>query len=984
MRPLHLRLSGLHSYREEVEVDFTTLGQFGLFGIFGAIGSGKSTLLDGITLALYGVIDRVHGRSRRGIVNHHVSRVEVRFRFAVGDVYEVQRSYKRDPSGIAKRLASRICQVDDSGSLAVIADKEREVNDTIQNLIGLTADDFMRAVVLPQGRFMEFLHLKGSDRRAMLQRIFRLSAYGEGLRSQLQAERTRCNVAVETHRGELRGLGDASPAAVATARRNRAAAEAELAKRQASFAELEHRFSAALTGRERRSALLKAETNLAQHRRGLSEIGALTERIRRANTARVIAKPAEAWASARDEAGTAAAATVVAASKHATATAHRVSTESAAQAARSAMKQDWPALQERVKRLDRAALLAAQLASVESDAARAAVEVTERNNRSDDLERQNSQLVQALATLTTRRKDLSAEFASCQVGSDARERLLAASRAHDNLVRLQAEVAALRARIASHETLSGLQVSPGEDLVSACERAIRASASGFLAAQLARGSTCLVCGSTEHPDPAAPKPGDTPRELVDQLAAAHRAERLGGDLNRAHEAELAAWDSFDRDRGELTLFDIPNHLRALADKDRRAAELYPALETVQCEISTAQQGRDSVAANLASARQALAKATERARSLADQRTDLLGQLRGLGDDTDVAVIEQTRAGAAEAINQLQRLEEQTAANATEAAATATATATRASAAEARALATTEAERAARATLRSVLSSAEVSPDADIAEITRHALSETEIAHLQQIQTAWHETLAVREAAVNSARSALPAEVLADSEWVELTAAHRAEREALDGARAEATAATLIEADLATKAVRHAELIDLCVGLDLRLGRLDTLSRVLRGNRFVEFIANDYLAELADEANRHLAKLTSDRYTLVLDDDGSFLVRDEDGGGALRPVTSLSGGETFVASLALALALSTQVQARSAQPLELFFLDEGFGTLDGEALDRVMTAIESLQSDARTIGVISHVPAVRERVPRYVMVSSGGRDGSGSKLRLHDN
>ena len=77
MRPLKLRLSGLHSYREEVTIDFTALGQFGLFGIFGDIGSGKSTILDGITLALYGVIDRVHGRSRRGIVNHHVDRIDV-------------------------------------------------------------------------------------------------------------------------------------------------------------------------------------------------------------------------------------------------------------------------------------------------------------------------------------------------------------------------------------------------------------------------------------------------------------------------------------------------------------------------------------------------------------------------------------------------------------------------------------------------------------------------------------------------------------------------------------------------------------------------------------------------------------------------------------------------------------------------------------------------------------------------------------------
>ena len=106
---------------------------------------------------------------------------------------------------------------------------------------------------------------------------------------------------------------------------------------------------------------------------------------------------------------------------------------------------------------------------------------------------------------------------------------------------------------------------------------------------------------------------------------------------------------------------------------------------------------------------------------------------------------------------------------------------------------------------------------------------------------------------------------------------------------------------------------------------------------------------------------------------------------MRPVHTLSGGETFMASLALALALSTQVQARSQHPLEFFFLDEGFGSLDAEALDRVMGAIESLRDDARTIGLISHVPAVRERVPRYLEVSGPGRDGTtGSSLTVRDN
>jgi len=934
MRPLQLRLAGLHSYKEEVCVDFTTLGQFGLFGIFGDIGSGKSTLLDGITLALYGVIDRVHGRSRRGIVNHHVDRIDVKFRFAVGDVYEVQRAYKRDPSGIAKRVASRICRVDENGALAVIADKEREVNDTVQHLLGLTSDDFMRAVVLPQGRFMEFLHLKGSERRAMLQRIFRLSAYGEGLRSKLRDERERCTLQLETHRGELRGMGDASPAAVTVATRARRAANAKLAERTAAFEDVQERHAAARSGRERQAAMVAAESQLAQHLSGKSDVETLSARIGRAETVALLAVPIDSWIAASIESTSAKTADQVAAQAHEIATIGRTVALAAAEAAQTRLREDGPELRERLKRLDRATLLAGQLATVERDAAETDISVAAAFTRSEGLEVRNAQLIDEMNGYTSRRRGLAVEFSQCQVTSEAREQILAAANAHSELTRLTGVAQSVRAEIDS------LDRRPDEDRV------------------------CPTCGS--------------------ELSLEARREHLKAELNRARELELDAWDQFDRDRGDLTFFDIPNHLRALAEKDRRAAQIYPALETLQTQISGTQERREAVASELAGVSQSLARASERARSLAEQRSELLTRLRELGEDGDVSAIDRRRRATTAALQTLQTSADQAGAVVSSATATATATGANAAAASARVLAANDARRASRTTLDAVLKSAKLAANADIDLLRSQAVDPSDLEAMRLRVRQWHDALGVRKATLRACRGVLPDTVLDDDAWQDLVKAHSKSQQDLEAVRVEATAAALVETELTAKATRYAELVELASHLELRQGRLSTLSRVLRGNRFVEFIANDYLAELADEANRHLGKLTADRYTLVLDDEGGFLVRDEEGGGAIRPVTSLSGGETFVASLALALALSTQVQARSAQPLELFFLDEGFGTLDGEALDRVMTAIESLQSDVRTIGVISHVPAVRERVPRYVMVSRPGRDGTGSKLQLLDN
>ncbi|MBW7455212.1 hypothetical protein K0U00_14395, partial [Paenibacillus sepulcri] len=92
-------------------------------------------------------------------------------------------------------------------------------------------------------------------------------------------------------------------------------------------------------------------------------------------------------------------------------------------------------------------------------------------------------------------------------------------------------------------------------------------------------------------------------------------------------------------------------------------------------------------------------------------------------------------------------------------------------------------------------------------------------------------------------------------------------------------------------------------------------------------------------------------------------------------------ETFLASLALALALSSQIQLRGKYPLQFFFLDEGFGTLDPELLDTVITALEKLHNETLSVGVISHVPELRARLPRRLIVTAADSSGRGSSVEL---
>ncbi|MCD3363823.1 exonuclease, partial [Clostridium botulinum D/C] len=170
-------------------------------------------------------------------------------------------------------------------------------------------------------------------------------------------------------------------------------------------------------------------------------------------------------------------------------------------------------------------------------------------------------------------------------------------------------------------------------------------------------------------------------------------------------------------------------------------------------------------------------------------------------------------------------------------------------------------------------------------------------------------------------------------------------------------------------------------LEHKLSLLSDLTKLVEGNKFVEFVAMNQLRYIAREASRRLKEITRDRYALEIDLDGNFTIRDDFNGGELRDASTLSGGETFLASLSLALSLSSQVQLKGSAPLEFFFLDEGFGTLDTDLLDVVMSSLERLHSSRLSVGIISHVEELKNRVPVKLVVNPASPGEGGSKVKL---
>lgn len=188
------------------------------------------------------------------------------------------------------------------------------------------------------------------------------------------------------------------------------------------------------------------------------------------------------------------------------------------------------------------------------------------------------------------------------------------------------------------------------------------------------------------------------------------------------------------------------------------------------------------------------------------------------------------------------------------------------------------------------------------------------------------------------------------------------------------------AELERITIDNSKLKELSTNLDLFTHKLDLakeLANVLRGKALAEFVCEEYLQEITASANQKLEILMDGRYTLKFENK-EFFVEDNFNDGKVRPASTLSGGETFVVSLSLALSISNAISMLSSRSMDFFFLDEGFGTLDSELCSVVINSLYKLESQNLKIGLISHVTDLEESIKNKVIVT---KDNSGTKLKL---
>lgn len=889
MRPLRLHLDNFGSFREPATADFSGVEYFVLVGPTGA---GKSTLIDAICFALYGTVPRW---GKENVIAHALAPSAVAAKVALvfesaGRRYAVVRALKRDAKGKVHTAEARLDELDPAvpGSaeleelLAAVVRPVAEgaaVTAEVQRITGLEYRFFTQCVVLPQGRFAEFLHAQPRERQDLLVQLLDADVY-ERIRQRAVQEEAAAAQAAGFARERLAKLTDADEQA------ERAASD-----RLAALRDLDGSIRADL------DALRGHDEEL---RRLADERDALRDRLA-ALTA--LALPADVPTLA----GSARAATdEVAALTEAVAAA-----EAAEQRAEDAAAAcDDPAvLLERLQALDTYERLLADLGTAESQAAETRA---------------------ALEPLAARARDLEAALAEAE---QARDRLRDAHAGAD------------------------------------------------LARRLVVGEPCPTCLQTVTALPHHP--------ATDDLRAAEQRVKT-----TRKEAEQA------RRRHTETGTDLRHLDRTVRDLAARAAELRGKLAAVLGDAATtsgaddvgdaATIGRDGRPRTDAGARAAAAAAEgadpqpcERAASPVPP-----SGAEAIDGGLEAERIAKWRAG----------LEERLAAG----------RAARQRAAELR-----RAAREARTALNRARSRADelarrterLWRDLDAARDTvvplgAPPLDRADLHHAWTALLAWRDEAAVRERAALEEQEARMAgtDRQARALWTSLVArlaehdvtppegtGERAGRAGPAARLGEAVSAAIAQAEARLAQVKEnrataRELEERVRAEEERAQVAKELAQCLRADAFERWLCTEALDLLVTAASETLRELSDGQYELALGARNEIEVIDHAEAGMRRNARTLSGGETFQAALALALALSDQVaglSATAARSLDSLFLDEGFGTLDPATLDTVATTLERLAAGRdRMVGVVTHVPALADRIPVRFEVS---RDARGSHL-----
>ncbi|MEC4049113.1 AAA family ATPase [Flavobacterium sp. SUN046] len=1006
MLPIKLCIEGLYSYQKLQTIDFTALTEAGLFGIFGAVGSGKSSILEAIGFVLYAETERLNKTDKRSynMLNLKSNKASIDFEFLN---YE-DRKFKFVANWSRKK------RFDDTTTINRIAYEWKggewiplESADATP-IIGLSYDNFRRTIIIPQGKFKEFLDLKGKDRSDMMKEIFHLHKYD--LSAKVGSLQAATKSSLDQLKGALSGFETISEETILTkeAVGKEATTLLEAYQELQKKAELEFTVLNTLKSNfeelERRKAIVSELTLKQTAMDTLQAEVAQFEKVEKSFGASLLAlnQTTKVLDNAREDY-----------SKTESSYKKIQETIDVNEKALILIQPYFDQLEASKQRvLDLESIAKVLKFNTESDAIGLKVEVEEKaiavlTIREQEDKGKLDSLLKEVAALKSTRTDTSILLA---VGQWFMQHFAHQKNLTESIEHLKTTTEKISISKDSFIAL-GLSIdSWKEDLkaksevLEATKKELEASKNKLLVAKelaqfshnLHDGESCPLCGALEHPNPM--QIADVSHELsaievsIQELAQQGLliketfAKAQKAELERSHlEGQLALLEKAKEDNEKeqakhlqtfvWTAFS-PTDFASFEAQKQAQEQLEASIKTLEATEKAIRAGLDKTGNDLKILRANQSQIKSDLAVLSGAIANELSQLKVLSyhdyENKEAAVI-QSEKTTLEARNAKVASEYQLKSDALAAA--------KKDAAELKGRMTSQKE---------------------LVDATANQLKETNdliegllIAHqfdsiesVQLILNKHIDVIAEKEKLnqfviqlqtaknlVEDSEKLVAGQVFdKDSYAIKETAA----KEAKEAVNVQIGVVATLESELATMKKELAEKADLLKQLNQLQSRADnltTLSNMFNGAGFVNYVSSIYLQNLADVANVRFHRMTKNQLSLQINSSNEFEVLDYLNNGASRSVKTLSGGQGFQASLCLALALAESVQSLKKNNKNFFFIDEGFGTQDPESVAVVFETLQSLYKENRIVGIISHVAELQERIPRSINVVKDEEKGS---------
>ncbi|ACI21622.1 MULTISPECIES: AAA family ATPase [Thermodesulfovibrio] len=1026
MLPISLIFEGLNSYAREVKIDFTKFYRTKLFGIFGITGGGKSTILDAIILSIYGKTPRLASTKIKEAINPQRGVINIEFTFEIG-----RRRFKIQRGIDQRETQIRLYRLEEDKEIP-IAEKSNEFNEKIKEIIGLSYEEFCKVVILPQNQFAELLRLEPAKRAELIGNLFDLNYFGEPLYSKFSEKFLKLESTIQDKQRRLNELSEISQESIINKEREVDEITKALGELRQKQKELMEKLNILRNFKQLSDKKKELERELQKMETKKIEIESLKNKIQMDDELAPYKKSFEELKNLKKsiEANK---------QKHEELARELKIIESRFEKQREQKEEFEKFFSQRneeligkIKESEQLVELEQEIKSLLDKEQQRAKEMKKLNLEFKEVDEQLKRIDTETTQLMKNIEKNKALFENTQLNDEElrlydllpnallklneiknlkeeieilikkteRER----KKWEESFAQIQKEFRdRFNLTIATYEEIDSVIVAKTEEIKELKDKLLREldefkvkNLAFTLSKTLLEGKPCPVCGSTEHPKPA---------ESIDDKNIALREEKLKEvDENIFKIEDVKAKIKPLMEKVFISKTNIETYAKEISDKKSKltkaehelsqiiSVKLWANAEQLFEQIKNKKKKNDEVMKELNYLNsefhekmklkndvtqkrveiftkiQQTHKELEEIKKDTKEKKDKLNEKTGGKTSYEIKTeaekeLEIIKKRSLQLENELKDLDIK------------------------KQNTLIAMERITEGIKKDEQKQKEIKASLDLkAKEMRIDVSELAAIILdEETKKSLKNTVEEFEKEFNKAKGALD-NILKNLEEIPIKAIQPDELQETEKFIAETNdkiaqsnekLGTLKEQIRKEKdMLKEKQLLSKEITLmENEFENVKLLKNLTYGKEMVKFFSWQLLKEIVKLTNGILRTLIGRRFSINVNPNLEFTVSDLLYNKE-RSVNTLSGGETFIVSFALALALSSYIQSKRMRAIQFFFIDEGFSSLDRELLDSVCAVLNELKSQDRLVGLISHIEELKQVIPNSINIK---RDITGSSI-----